>query len=126
VVRTLIKIVLTIAGNAIGLLVASVLLDDVDLNASGFLIALLIFTVAELLIEPIVEKVFTTHAEKLRMLTSLVTTFLALLVTDVVSDGLSIEGAWTWVLATVIVWLGTLLAGVILVRLFLADRRDER
>lgn len=125
-VRTLIKIVLTIAGNAIGLLVASVLLDDVDLNASGFLIALLIFTVAELLIEPIVEKVFTTHAEKLRMLTSLVTTFLALLVTDVVSDGLSIEGAWTWVLATVIVWLGTLLAGVILVRLFLADRRDER
>jgi uncharacterized membrane protein YvlD (DUF360 family) len=126
VVRTLIKIVLTIAGNAIGLLVASVLLDDVELNASGFLIALLIFTVAELLIEPIVEKLFTTHAEKLRMLTSLVTTFLALLVTDVVSDGLSIEGAWTWVLATVIVWLGTLLAGVILVRMFLADRRDER
>jgi len=126
VVRTLIKIVLTIAGNAIGLLVASVLLDDVDLNASGFLIALLIFTVAELLIEPIVEKVFTTHAEKLRMLTSLVTTFLALLVTDVVSDGLSIEGAWTWILATVIVWIGTLLAGVILVRMFLADRRDER
>ena len=125
-VRTLIKIALTIAGNAIGLLVASVLLDDVDLNASGFLIALLIFTVAELLIEPIVEKVFTTHAEKLRMLTSLVTTFLALLVTDVVSDGLSIEGAWTWVLATVIVWIGTLLAGVILVRMFLADRRDER
>jgi putative membrane protein len=126
VVRTLIKIALTIVGNAIGLLVASVLLDDVDLNASGFLIALLIFTVAELLIEPIVEKLFTTHAEKLRILTSLVTTFLALLVTDVVSDGLSIEGAWTWILATVIVWLGTLLAGVILVRLFLADRRDER
>ncbi|MET0909448.1 MAG: phage holin family protein [Ilumatobacteraceae bacterium] len=125
-VRTLIKIALTIAGNAIGLFVASLLLEDVNLNFSGFLIALIIFTVAELLIEPIIEKVFTTHAEKLRMFTSLVTTFLALLVTDLISDGLDIEGVSTWVLATIIVWLGTLLAGVILVRLFLENRRDGR
>ena len=60
------------------------------------------------------------------MLSSLVTTFLALLVTDLLSDGLDIEGALTWVLATVIVWLGTLLAGVILVRLFVKDARDDR
>ena len=125
-VRTLIKIALTIAGNAIGLFVASLLLDGVHLDVGGFLIALIIFTVAEVLIEPIIEKLFTQHAEKLRVLTALVTTFLALLVTDVISDGLDIEGAGTWILATVIVWLGTLLAGVILVRLFLEDRRDER
>lgn len=124
--RTLIKIALTIAGNAIGLFVASLLLDGVHLDVGGFLIALIIFTVAEVLIEPIIEKLFTQHAEKLRVLTALVTTFLALLVTDVISDGLDIEGAGTWILATVIVWLGTLLAGVILVRLFLEDRRDER
>ena len=36
------------------------------------------------------------------------------------------QGAGTWVLATVIVWLGTLLAGVILVRVFLDERRDAR
>jgi uncharacterized membrane protein YvlD (DUF360 family) len=125
-VRTLIKIGLTIAGNAIGLFVASLLLDGVNLDVGGFLIALIIFTVAELLIEPIIEKLFTQHAEKLRVLSALVTTFLALLVTDLISDGLDIEGAGTWILATVIVWLGTLLAGVILVRLFLEDRRDER
>ncbi len=125
-VRTLIKIALTIAGNTIGLFVASLLLDGFHLKVDGFLIALIIFTVAELLIEPLIEKLFTQHAEKLRMLTALVTTFLALLVTDLISDGLNIEGAGTWILATVIVWLGTLLAGVILVRLFLEDRRDER
>jgi uncharacterized membrane protein YvlD (DUF360 family) len=126
VVRTLIKILLAIVGNAVGLVVAALLLDDVHLDVGGFLIALLIFSVAEVLIEPIIEKLFTSHAEKLRMFTSLVTTFLALLVTDVVSDGLEIDGATTWVLATVIVWLGTLIAGVILVRLFLKDRRDAR
>ena len=125
-VRTLIKIGLTIAGNAIGLLVVWLLLDDVQLEFSGFILALLIFTVAELIIEPIIDKLITKHAEKLRFVTALVTTFLALLITDVISDGLDIEGAGTWVLATVIVWLGTLLAGVILVRLFLDDRRDGR
>ena len=125
-VRTLIKIALTIAGNVIGLFVASLLLDGVHLEVGGFLIALIIFTVAEVLIEPLIEKLFTQHAEKLRMLATLVTTFLALLVTDLISDGLDIEGAGTWILATVIVWLGTLLAGVVLVRLFLEDRRDER
>ncbi len=60
------------------------------------------------------------------MFTSLVTTFLALVVTDLVSDGLDIEGASTWLLATVIVWAGTLLAGVILLRLFVKERRDNR
>src|SRR6188508_584539 len=125
-VRTLIKVALTIAGNAIGLLVAAALLDDVTLDGAAFILAVVIFTVAELILEPLIEKTVLEHAERLRMLSSLVTTFLALLVTDLLSDGLDIEGALTWVLATVIVWLGTLLAGVILVRLFVKDARDDR
>jgi len=125
-IRTLIKVGLTIAGNAIGLLVAAALLDDVKLSGAAFILAVIIFTVAELVLEPLIEKMVTEHAERLRIFTSLVTTFLALLVTDLLSDGLSIEGASTWLLATVIVWLGTLLAGVILLRLFVDERRDER
>jgi len=125
-VRTLIKVGLTIAGNAIGLLVAAALLDDVKLSGAAFILAVIIFTVAELILEPFIEKMVTEHAERLRIFTSLVTTFLALVVTDLLSDGLSIEGAGTWLLATVIVWLGTLLAGVILLRLFVDERRDAR
>lgn len=125
-VRTLIKVGLTIVGNAIGLLVAAALLDDVTLSGAAFILAVVIFTIAELVLEPLIEKLVTEHAERLRIFTSLVTTFVALLVTDVLSDGLDIEGAGTWVLATVIVWIGALLAGVILLRLFLKDRRDNR
>lgn len=125
-IRTLIKVGLTIAGNAIGLLVAAALLDDVKLSGAAFILAVIIFTVAELILEPFIEKMVTEHAERLRIFTSLVTTFLALVVTDLLSDGLSIEGASTWLLATVIVWLGTLLAGVILLRLFVDERRDAR
>jgi hypothetical protein len=35
-------------------------------------------------------------------------TFVALLVTDLTSDGISIEGVGTWIAATVIVWVGAL------------------
>jgi hypothetical protein len=49
-VRTLIKVGLTIAGNAIGLLVAAALLDDVKLSGAAFILAVIIFTVAELVL----------------------------------------------------------------------------
>ena len=117
-VRTLIKIALTIVGNAIGLLVVWLLLDDVHIEFSGFILALLIFTVAELVLEPLIEKLISEHAEKLRFVTSLVTTYLALLITDVVSDGLNITGVTTWILATLIVWVAVMLASVILTFLF--------
>ena len=79
-IRTLIKVGLTIAGNAIGLLVAAALLDDVKLSGAAFILAVIIFTVAELILEPFIEKMVTEHAERLRIFTSLVTTFLALVV----------------------------------------------
>ncbi len=125
-VRGIIKILLLIVGNAIGLIVADLLLDDVRLNFSGFLISLAIFTVAEIVIAPLIDKALAQRASIIQAAAALITTFLALLITDVVSDGLGITGALTWVLATVIVWLGTLIAGVLLVRAFLKDAREDR
>jgi Flp pilus assembly protein TadB len=49
-------------------------------------------------------------------------------VTALVSDGLQITGLSTWVLATIIVWLAALIAGLILplilVKRAVSDRRD--
>jgi hypothetical protein len=45
---------------------------------------------------------------------SLIATLVALLVTDVISEGLSISGIGTWIAATVIVWLGSLIAVFVL------------
>lgn len=42
------------------------------------------------------------------------TTFVGLLVTTLISDGLQINGATTWLLATLVVWLAALLADLIL------------
>ncbi len=125
-IRMLIRLGLTIVGNAIGLLIAGALLDDMNMNASGFIIALLVFTVAEAILQPLLSKVAQRKAEALQGGTALITTFLALLITDLVSDGLNITGAVTWLLATLIVWLATLLAGVILAAIFLKNVGENR
>ena len=48
---------------------------------------------------------------------ALVSTYVVLLVTDLVSDGLQIEGVTTWILATLIVWLATMLYALFSLRL---------
>ena len=40
------------------------------------------------------------------------TTLIGLIITDIIFDGFSIEGVWTWLAATVIVWLGALIAAL--------------
>jgi hypothetical protein len=60
----------------------------------------------------------------------LVTTFVALLVTDLVSDGLSISGVWDWILAALIVWIATMIATIavpfILVKAGVESARERR
>lgn len=125
-VRLLIRIGLSCLASAVGLIVAAVLLDDVRLNGTAFVIAVVIFTVATGVLQPLMTQIAIKNAEALRGGTALITTLLGLIITDVLSDGLSISGATTWVLAMLIVWLATLLAGVLLPALLLRKAVDER
>ena len=60
----------------------------------------------------------------------LISTFIALVVANVAVDGLTITGALTWILATLIVWLGTMVAAfllpVILVKAGVSSARQRR
>jgi hypothetical protein len=125
-IRLLIRLALTLVGNAIGLLVAAWVLDDMTLDAGSFFIALLIFTAVEVIAQPLLRQIAIKSVEALQGATALVTTFVALLVTDLISDGLSISGVWTWILATLIVWLASLLAGIILPLIFLREATEDR
>ena len=59
---------------------------------------------------------------------ALIATFIALVVTDILSDGFTINGVGTWIAATVIVWVAALLAAFILpflgLKKYLEERRD--
>ena len=124
-VRTLIRLALTLAGNALGLWLAALILDGVEVSGTAFIVAVLIFTVLEVIIQPLITKMAMKNAEALQGSTALITTFLALLLTTLISDGLSIDGIGNWILATIIVWLTTMLAGWVLPMLFLKNAVDD-
>ena len=107
-IRFLVSIALHLVANAIGLIVAAMFLDDMSLDGVAFVIALLIFTGVEVIAQPLIRKIAFKHripARQCRARDHLRRPTL----TDLISDGLDIQGLWTWVLATIIVWLGVLL-----------------
>ena len=115
--RLLVRIALAVVVNAIALLIAAAVLDGVRINASGFVIAVAIFSLASLLLRPLLAWIVLRWARPLLGVIALVTTFALLLITDLLSDGLEIEGTLDWVLATVIVWLATMIYDLFSVRI---------
>ena len=127
-IRFLIRMVIAVVANAVGLLVAAALLDGMHVNAGSFVVAVIIFTVAFALMQPFLVSQSRRGNSAALGGVALIATLVALIVTDLVSDGFSIDGVGTWIAATVIVWLGALLAAFILpflgLRKYLEDRRD--
>jgi len=96
------------------------------INTAAFLIAVGIFTAVEVVAQPLITSVALQHAQFLRGGTALVTTFVGLLITTLISDGLSITGLSTWVAATVIVWMAAMFAALLLPALFVKKAATER
>jgi hypothetical protein len=130
VIRLLVRTAIVLVGNAVGLVVASLVLDDFEINVTGFIVSLIIFTLAVALLTPFLESVLRRNRSTSAAVggVALISTFAALVVTDLLSDGLDIGGIGTWIAATVLVWLGSLLAVFILpylgLRKYVEERRD--
>ena len=125
-IRLLISAALHLGANAIGLLVADLVLDDMSVEWQSFIVAVAFFTLVEVILEPLFQKMALSSAPALRGSVALVTTLVGLIVTNLIFDGFSIDGFWTWVAATVIVWLGALIAALVLPLIFLRNRAEER
>lgn len=129
-IRLLIRTIIFFASSAVGLVVADLLLDDMSVKAGGFLIALVIFAVLQTVIAPFIARVTAKNATALLGGAGLISTFIALVVAHVVGDSIEISGASTWIAATVIVWLATALATllipVILVKMGVRAARRNR
>jgi hypothetical protein len=99
--------ILGLAGNAVGLVLASLLLGDQFkfTSATGFIISLVIFAILSAIFTWFVFKFLIRNAGSIVALTGLLSTFLALLVTDLLPWGsLDIDGmGWVW--GTLIVWI---------------------
>ena len=110
------RMALSLLANALALLVASVLLTGFAINGLAFVVAVCIFTASTTILEPLITKIATQNAPYLLGGIALVTTFVGLLVTTLITDGLRIMGIGTWVMATLITWLATVVGSLILPR----------
>lgn len=113
-IRLAARAVVTLLANAVALVATSLLLEDMALEVSGFLIAVVIFTVTAVLIEPLVRQIAVKNVPAILGSSALVATLVSLIVTVLVSDGMRISGLGTWVVATVLVWAIALAAGLLL------------
>ena len=130
-VRFLIATGIRLLANAIGLIVAALILDGMSITGIGFVIAVAIFTVSEILFEPLLTKMAIKNVPALRGGIALVTTFIGLIITVLLSrlfdlNAITISGVSTWFLATMIVWVAALLAGIILPIFLVKKAVDER
>ena len=112
--RMLASLIIHLLANAVGLIVAAALLSGFRIDGFAFVVAVVIFTVVEVIADPLITKMALTSLPALRGGVALVITLVWLIVTSLVSSGIHITGLTTWVLATLIVWLFALFATLIL------------
>lgn len=129
-IRWLISAILGVIANAIGLWVASLILDGFSIDLTSFIISVVIFSVATGILGPFISKVAFTKASFLMGGIGLVNTFVALIITSLFSEGIVIQGIETWFLATVIVWFFSVIGNVILpfiiFKMFLDKRKAKK
>lgn len=112
-----------LAANAVALLVAALFLDGVHVKFLFFLFLVVLFTIVSLVVTPGVQAVLRENAVGLAPFAGLIATWVTLLVTDLLSRSLDIEGLFTWVFATLIVWAAALIVQYV-APLVIADRKE--
>ena len=112
--------------NAVGIGVAAKVLDGMKLNWSALIEAVVIYTVVFALLTPFFANQLRRHQSSALGGVALIASLASLVVTDLISDGLTISGIGTWVAAAVIVWAASLLAAFILPYLGLKKYLEKR
>ena len=121
-VRFFLRAAIFLASAAIGLLVAAWLIPGVSVRVTGFILAVVIFALAQAILAPFFAKMANRYASAFLGGIGLVSTLAALILASVLTDGLTIRGIGSWVGATVLVWLVTAMATVLLPVLLLKKK----
>lgn len=124
--RLLIRAAIYVGTAALALLIAAWLLPGFGLSVSGFIVAVLVFALAQSILTPFVVNMARKYAPAVLGGIGLVSTFVALLIASFFPGGITLSGIDTWVLASLIVWLVTALGGWLLPLLFLRGKLADR
>jgi Mycobacterial 4 TMS phage holin, superfamily IV len=85
-----------------------------SVSVSGFITAVLVYSVAQAILAPFIFKMASRYASAFLGGIGLVSTLIALILASVLTHRLTIRGLGSWVAATVLVWVVTALATLLL------------
>ena len=85
VIRLIVRTIVALVANAVGLLIAAAVLDDMHLNASGFIVAVVVFTVVFAGAAVLMVQLRRAGSAALGGVAR-ITTLVSLIITDLISD----------------------------------------
>jgi MFS family permease len=112
--RRLLSILALLIGNAVGLLLAVLLVSGFSIAPLSFVIVVVVFTLIVTVAEPLITRISEKNVPALKGGIALAVTFVGLFVTELLASGLTIGGLSNLLIATLLVWLGALIAGIVL------------
>lgn len=112
--RKAVAVAVYLGSSALGILIASLLIQGFTVTPLGFVVAVVVFSVAQSILTPIIEKAVTEHAAALVSGVGLISTFAALFVANLIAGGLRIWNLSAWISSTLIIWLVTALSAWLL------------
>lgn len=124
--RTMLSTIAHLIGNAVGLLLASILLTGFSIKPLAFVIVVLVFTAAAVVALPLLTRISEKNMPSLMGGIALITTFVGLFVTDILVPGFEIGGLANWLAATLLVWLGAVIAGVLIPIYLFKELRETK
>jgi hypothetical protein len=113
VTRFLYSVLTNLITSAVALLLAYWILPQVTVHVSGFIVAVIVFALAQGILTPFIFNLARRYASAILGGIGLISTFLALWIATLFPGGLTIRGIG-WVLAPLLVWTVTALGGWIL------------
>ncbi|HET8929958.1 MAG TPA: phage holin family protein [Acidimicrobiales bacterium] len=112
--RLLLSILLQLIANAVGIIVAAAILENMSVDAGGFFIAVGVFTLISIVVSPMIRQAAIKRSPAILGSSALIVSLLALIGTALLTDGMQISGLSSWVLAAIIVWFAGLVATFLL------------
>lgn len=113
-IRFVISTAAYLVANAVGLLIAALLLPEFTIDPLAFVFAVVLFSVVQTILGPFITKLSFKNFPQLMGGIALVTIFAGLFITDMIMSGMTIGGIANWLAATLVVWLGSLVASILL------------
>ena len=120
--QIVLRAVVLLGSWAIGLFLAAWVVPRVSLSVSGFIVAVVVFSVAQAILSLLILKLPHEYASLLLGGTGLALTLVALILASVLTEGLSIRGIASWMATTVLAWLVTTVGAISLPEVLARER----